>query len=111
MDTISPNYVFLQSKRHLTRGISNEVPVEIQVLMWDCIDDLVKSDTSTDYLQVFDISVTVKGTLKVKHHQENPSFERELELKSNDKYYLLDKKRIFVIDDITHSTMLFASEY
>ena len=38
-------------ERYLTRGISNEIPLEIQILLWSIID---KINVMKEYLKVFE---------------------------------------------------------
>lgn len=38
--------------RYLTRGVSNEVPFKIQLLLWSMIGEVT---VKKDYLQVFEI--------------------------------------------------------
>ena len=39
-----------QNKRFLTRGVQAEIPVELQLFLWHCIDNLPEE---RDYFQVF----------------------------------------------------------
>lgn len=38
------------NQHYLTRGINAEIPFELQIFMWECIDRLPKE---CDYFQVF----------------------------------------------------------
>lgn len=102
-------YTF-NNDRFVTRGIADNIPVAIQISLWQTIDKLVNSDVTTDYLQVFKLINTNNGTsvLKVIHSQEVPPYTNE--------YVIQDCKldsdfKIYVIDDSTHSTMLLSDEY
>lgn len=102
-------YTF-NNDRFVTRGIADNIPVAIQIALWQTIDKLVDSDISTDYLQVFKLVNSNNGrtALKVIHSQEVPPYTKE--------YVIQDCKlgsdfKIYVIDDSTHSTMLLADEY
>lgn len=104
-------YTF-KNKRLMTRGIDSRVPLSIQICLWGLVDNLVNSDVKTDYLQVFELK-TNKHTdksiyLHIEHRQEVPPYKREYTIK-NVEAEINDK--IYIIDDGTHSTMLFASEY
>ena len=56
--------------RYLTRGVSAEIPPELQLFMWQAIDQMPEPK---DYLQVFRLSV--KNGLQVIHHtSEQPEF-------------------------------------
>lgn len=89
--------------RYLTRGVSNYIPLELQIFMWQCIDNL---KVEKDYLQVFNLSV-VNGIQKVEHKQEVPEYQNIYSVTVANP---VDAK-IFVIDDGEHSTMLLAEEY
>ena len=46
--------MFEKSKgRYLTRGVDAEIPIELQVLMWQAVDRMPEPK---DYLQVFRLS-------------------------------------------------------
>jgi len=88
---------------YVTRGVSDKIPLPLQIIMWELIEDL---PVDKDSLQVFSLSEE-NGRQVLKHSQEVPEYEKE---------YVLDieepiTEKIFVIDDETHSTMLLASEY
>jgi len=107
-----PRYTFSPEKRYLTRGIDAQVSKELQILMWQSVEELVKSETETDYLQVFELSLDEeKNHIKIKHTQEQPPFENTIHIKAQESFLPLPEAKIFVIDDLTHSTMLLASEY
>jgi len=106
---MSNEYTFDKAKRYLTRGINELVPLVVQILLWDKIDALVTSNVSTDYLQVFTFEVTDHVVLT--HSQEQPEYKKEYKYPLNDVFKGLDHVKIYVIDDITHSTMLLSNEY
>ena len=91
-------------KRFVTSGIAEKVPLELQMIMWNMIDTM---DKPRDYLQVFDLSEE-NGKQKIVHSQEQPEYMKEY-LFETDTPFLCAK--IFVIDDVTHSSMLFNYEY
>ena len=41
------------SNRYLTKGVQAEIPLVLQIFMWQCINELC---VSKDYLQVFELS-------------------------------------------------------
>ena len=102
-------YTFKEGTRYLTRGISETVPLELQLFMWNEINKVVKDD-KVDYLQVFEIRVK-ENYIEIEHRQEEPEYKKIHKLKKLDDYEPLSNLKIFVIDDIDHSTMLLASEY
>jgi len=97
--------MFEKSKpRYLTRGVDSEIPLEIQLFMWQCIDRMPEPK---DYLQVF--SLSVENDLQVIHHtSEEPEYNMT---------YILPTiinpvtAKVYVIDDGDHCTMLLAEEY
>ena len=101
--------------RYLTRGIDERLPVVYQIILWDTIDALRDIGFELDYLQVFDIK-TKQNTertgkvLKITHSQEVPEYSKTYEIPIKNEDVSIDGK-IFVIDDVTHATMLWAEEY
>ncbi len=97
--------------RYVTRGISNTIPLNVQVALWGAVDKLVSSGIDVDYLQVFKLESKVVGNsqhLLITHSQEIPEYKEQ--------YVVADftstlNCKVFVIDDETHSTMLLAEEY
>ena len=90
--------------RYCTRGISSEVPLLMQIILWGLIDSMEVSEK--DYLQVFCMS-NESGKQKIIHKQEQPEYSKEYLFPSEDPI----TAKIFVIDDETHTTMLLAEEY
>jgi hypothetical protein len=102
--------MFDKSNRYMTKGINYEIPLELQLFMWNCIDELKEQGKELDYLEVFNIkqiSKNDKVNIIITHSQEVPEYEK--------KYMIYADKpidaKVFVIDDRTHSTMLLADEY
>ena len=91
-------------KRFATRGITEKVPLALQVIMWNLIDTM---DITKDYLQVFELSEE-NGKQKIIHSQEQPPYKKEYLINTGTPFF---NAKIFVIDDETHSTMLFNYEY
>ena len=91
------------NKRYLTRGVQTDIPFELQLFMWGCIDRLPEE---CDYFQVFKLEV-IDGRQYIRHFSEQPEYSKE---------YLIDfnnpvNQKVYVIDDGDHSTMLLAEEY
>ena len=97
------NYAF-SSEKFLTKGVSLEIPIQLQILMWSLIMDL---PCDRDYLQVFELS-EFEGKQKVIHKQEVPEYKKEYIMLADEKPI---NTKIFVIDDVEVCTMLLASEY
>ena len=96
--------------RYMTKGISSEVPFYIQNLMWIIIDSM--EIDKKDYLQIFELSkVIVKGKVfqKIIHRQEQPEYEKIITIPADEKSII--EKKVYVIDDVSHCTMLLAEEY
>lgn len=92
------------NSKYITRGISETIGFEIQILLWDMIESM---NIEKDYLQIFDLIPIDKETMKIVHKQEVPESKREYKVKYN-----IDKKvKIFAIDSGTYSTMMLADEY
>ena len=92
------------NQRYLTRGVYSEIPIELQLFMWKCIDRLPEN---RDYFQVFELE-NLGGIQRITHFPEQPEYRME---------YLLPTianpvtTKVYVIDDGDHSTMLLAEEY
>lgn len=106
---MSEKYTFNPTTRYLTRGISETVPLEIQLFMWSEIDKVVKAER-VDYLQVFEFRVK-ENHIEVEHRQEDPNYKKIHKIKKIESYLKLDKIIVYVLDDIDHSTMILSSEY
>ncbi|NMM65229.1 DUF960 domain-containing protein [Clostridium sp. P21] len=96
--------------RYITRGIKNEIPLELQLFIWNCIDELKGQGKQLDYLQVFELKREIVDDIamqKIEHRQEVPKYEKTYKILPEG----VVSAKIFVIDDNTHSTMLLAEEY
>lgn len=94
--------------KYVSKGIKENVPTSLQNILWYMIEIMEVGEK--DYLQVFHLDcITEQGKLKqkVEHTQEEPHYRKE--------YALCTKRivasKVYVIDDVTHSTMLLAAEY
>ena len=96
--------------RYITIGIKNEIPLEYQIVMWEMIDDDRRMNKTLDYLQVFELKPSYengKTVQKIIHTQEQPRRKSIKTVDSDDPI----SATIFVIDDISHITMLLSHEY
>ena len=92
------------NQKFLTRGVENEIPSWLINLMWHMV--LTMEVEGKDYLQVFTLTKT--PTIQhIVHEQEQPPYRYELVVPCDDAV----NAKVFVIDDLTHSTMLLAEEY
>lgn len=91
------------NQRYITRGVIAEIPFELQIFMWECIDRMPETK---DYLQVFTFE-SVGILQKIVHTSEQPEYCMN--------YFIPYSKpvtaKVYVIDDGDHSTMLLAEEY
>ena len=91
------------NKRYLSRGVDDTIPIELQLFMWGCIDQLQEP---RDYLQIFDLEKV--GTMQsITHRSEEPEY-RKVYLFPSDKPIT---EKLYIIDDGDQSTMLLSSEY
>jgi hypothetical protein len=103
-------YKFDKGTRYITRGINIDMPLMIQILLWDMIDNLVGSNTNTDYLQVFRFSENDQKFI-INHSQEEPEYKYQYTIKMEEEFKSLVGKTAYIIDDLDHSTLLFSEEY
>ncbi|MEW9122023.1 MAG: DUF960 family protein [Thermotaleaceae bacterium] len=98
-----------EKNRFVTRSVDSEVPIEIQVLIWNFIDELKeKRQLEMDYLQVFQLKVQ-DGVQVIINTQEERLKEDCIKVTLSKSQMLTT--RIWVIDDGNYSTMLFPSDY
>lgn len=100
--------MFKKEKRYISRQANGIVSIEIQILMWNMIDEL-KSKMELDYLQIFRLKKK-EDRLIVEHEQEVPPYKEQYELKKSYMPIEHDVK-IYVIDSTDYSTMILAEEY
>ena len=93
-----------EKKRYLTRGVDETIPVELQMFMWEAIDQMPEPK---DYLQVFNLSVE-NGLQVVRHTSEQPEFDMTYILAASDASIAT---KVYVIDSEEYCTMLLAEEY
>lgn len=60
-------------KRYLTKGVQAEIPFELQLFMWCCIDNL---PAKRDYFQVFELDI-FNGKQHIRHFSELPKYSME----------------------------------
>ena len=91
------------NNRYLTKGVQTEIPLVLQIFMWECIDRMPESK---DYLQVFNLEA-MEGVQHISHSSEEPEYKMEYLMPSEAPV----TQKVYVIDDGDHSTMLLAEEY
>lgn len=102
----------LDKKRYVTKGISELLPDEYVILLWQWIDLLVlEKGRDVDYLQVFDFElVTEEGKVyqQITHSQEIPEYKVVYQTEVIGEGIT---ETVFVIDDSQNCTMLWNYEY
>ena len=108
--------------KYITCGIQAKVPQFIITMLWHYIIKHVERSADAgqdvDYLQVFKLSVNrADNTVTIKHTQEQPEYGTEYKITPLDSEAMpydwngVHGITIFVIDDISHATMLLSHEY
>ena len=90
--------------RYLTRGVDAEIPLDIQIFLWNAIDHMPEPK---DYLQVFRLS-DVNGLQVIEHTAEQPEYQMQYILTQIEKPVTA---KIYCIDSEEYCTMLLAEEY
>ncbi len=67
--------MFKTENRYMTRKVAEEIPLEINILLWNLIDEL---NVEKDYLQVFELNSIGEGIVEVIHKQEVPEYKSSL---------------------------------
>jgi len=92
-----------ESKRFLTCGVDETIPLELQLFMWECVE---RMPAPKDYLQVFELSPS--GSMQsIVHSSEEPEYRMVYMIPSDTPI----TEKLYIIDDGDHSTMLLANEY
>jgi hypothetical protein len=102
--------MFDKNNRYMTKGIQHEIPLALQLFLWNCIDTLKEQGQELDYLQVFEIITERADDIlfqKIEHRQEVPVYSMTYRILPTE----IVNAKIFVIDDGKYSTMLLAKEY
>lgn len=97
--------MFKKENRYMTRKIVEEIPLEINILLWNLIDEL---HIEKDYLQIFELNPIEEGVLEIINKQEAPMYESIIYICNKE---IKERKKIYIIDEKIHSTMLLAEEY
>lgn len=100
--------MFKHENRYVSRQVNEAVPMQLQILMWSMIDTL-KKKKELDYLQIFRLRVN-DNKVEIEHEQEVPPYKEQYEVEKED-FSIEQDMKIYVIDGIDYSTMIFAEEY
>ena len=98
-----------KGQRYVTKGVRDSLPVELQALCWNLIDQNVQKQLPLDYLQIFEFS-TEKGNQKLVHRQEEPEERKEYLISPKLRLKSVSQK-IWAIDSGEYQTMLLPEEY
>ncbi len=91
------------NQRYLTKGVQSEIPLELQLFMWECVNRMPEPK---DYFQVFRLE-SLDDFQKITHFSEQPEYRREYLIPTNKPI----TTKVYIIDSDTYSTMLLAEEY
>lgn len=93
-----------EKKRYLTRGVDANISLELQIFLWNAIDNMPEPK---DYLQVFEL--TSKDEVQYIHHKsEQPEFEMTYIIPAVQNAV---NAKVYCIDSVDYCTMLLAEEY
>ncbi len=103
----------VEKNRYLTKGITREIPIGIQMAIWAIIREQ-SGKHKMDYLQVFRLRAGEGGNLHIDYSQEMP--KRKLTYTfpgaaQESPGRQMDGQKIYVIDDTAQIIMLLADEY
>ena len=96
--------------RYITCGVGNEIPVELQMILWDMIDGDKQQGKTLDYLQIFKLRPIYENGVEMQeitHSQEQPRRRKKITIESGNPI----TAKIFVIDNADYVTMLLNHEY
>ena len=101
----------MKLERLITKGTQQEIPIEIQILLWNMQDNLRKQHKKIDYLQVYRLEAIQKHLQLIEHTSEQPFYQMS--------YYCVVEnavtEKVYIIETDYHTklveTMLLASEY
>lgn len=93
------------NKRYLTREVADRVPLEIQILMWNLVEEI---EGEKDYLQVFEVIPNGREFVEIIHKQEIPETTSNYIVKN---VGIETEMKLYIIDNGQYSTMMFSHEY
>ena len=93
------------NERYVTKEVADIVPIDIQLLIWKLIEVL---EVKKDYLQVFELIPIENDFVKIIQKQEIPEYTCEIIINNKTIKEII---KIFVIDDIEYSIMMFNTQY
>ena len=97
--------MFKKENRYMTRNIVECIPIEINILLWNLIDEL---QIEKDYLQIFELNPMGEGIVEIIHKQEVPEYKSSLYIHSEE---IKENKKLYAIDSLEYSTLMLSEEY
>ena len=97
--------MFKTENRYMTRKVAEEIPLEINILLWNLIDEL---NVEKDYLQIFELNPIGEGIVEIIHKQEIPAYENSIYI---DNEEIKENKKLYALDSLEYSTLMFSQEY
>lgn len=101
----------MKLERLITKGIQQEIPIEIQILLWNMQDNLRKQHKKIDYLQVYRLEAVQKHLQLIEHTAEQPFYQMSyyciVENAVTEKVYIIETEHPTKLVE----TMLLAREY
>ncbi|MCT4509510.1 MAG: DUF960 domain-containing protein [Tepidibacter sp.] len=104
-----------EGEKYITRGVQSKISLELQIIMFQMIEDLKREGIEIDYLQVFRLKKITKNKeviQVIEHTQEVPEYNRKIEVRIEKPV----QEKVFVISSNSenrkeYSTMMIADEY
>jgi hypothetical protein len=97
------------TKRYMTRTISEELHMEIAIILWQLIDRQKEQEVELDYLQVFELSVSAGNQQGITHRQEIPERSKTWTIPLEDAEPIT--RTVWCIDNDGGQMMLFPQDY
>ncbi|MFB2480304.1 MULTISPECIES: DUF960 family protein [Staphylococcus] len=103
----------MKINRYITRGISEQLSLDLQILLWNMVKEKDNQD-HTDYLHIFRLQED-ENILSITHEQEQPVYKLEYHYTSYEKNQNALPKKVYVIRedgvDTFYYVMLLPEEY
>ena len=96
------------NERYITKGVYTQVPAYLVSMLWYLVETAAIDEQ--DHFQIFELSSEIidgQSVQVIEHSQEIPEYKATYRINT---VKAIDAK-VYIIDDISHSTMLLAEEY
>ena len=102
--------MFNIENKFITIGVKENISLDIQLFMWNEIEERINLKGQVDYLQIFNLTIIdeVLGIVEIEHTQEIPEYRNISIIKSKGVRINL---KVYVIIESEYATMMLASEY